>query len=195
MKNIIIGLVLFLFLGCAANHQPTSAIELELGLKYADFNPYIKGKITYQEMSKDDQMVYVKNPKDIETLKILAAQSGIDLERYLKMKSVAEVEKSIKSDESIPQNQKKQIAEKIDQLPAPINFDIVQLPDQTKGRQVAGKLTWDPHSKMWVKQVVIYNDAPVPERNHPVWSYTSNLVAPAREGRSAWEAYAYKLFN
>ncbi len=201
MKRIIAGLVLLFVLGCAGSiRQPMGTSGFDLGLKYPEINAYISGKMTYQDMSQGTQIAYMKYQKEIEIFKILESSSKISepqMISYLKMISATELEETIKSDNQIPQNQKNNILKEISKLPTPIDkdIDIVQRPDEYKGKQIAGKLCWDPYSKTWIKQVIIYNDAPVPNRNHPVWGYTSSLTPPAREGSRDWESIDYKLFD
>lgn len=203
MKRLLIGVVAVLVLGCAANSQsiqPQGMSIIDLGLKYPDLNAYISGKKTFQDMSTEAQKAYMYHQSEIVILKILESSKKFSADQILsfwKMRTPSEVVTAIKMDQQLPQDEKEKIISDISKVKpsVPKDIDIVQLPDQNKGKQVAGKLSWEQESKRWVKQVVLYNDAPMPDISHPVWSYASSLVPPERVGSRPWEPYAYKLFN
>lgn len=200
MSKLLLIFITLLLSACVAvsNGIPKES-KTEFGVIFNDFKAYISGTTTYQEMAPDIQIAYMKNQKEIEILKLLLNSEKVSvahIEKYLKLSSVPALENAIKNDESLPPDKRNELVEKIANLSSSLSdIEVVQLPDQTKGKQIAGKLAWHPTLRAWVKQVVLYNDAPLPDRSHPIWSYTSKLIPPKHEGRSDWDVYGYKLFN
>ncbi len=203
MKRLLVGVVAALILGCASNSQsiqPQGMSVIELGVKFPDINALISGKKSFQDMSTEAQKAYMYHQKEIVILKMLESSNKFSADQILafwKMRTSAEVVTAVKTDPLITQTEKDKIISDISKISpsVPKDIDIVELPDNNKGKQVAGKLSWVKESGQWIKQVVLYNDAPMPDINHPVWNYTSSLVPPNRPGSRPWEPYAYKLFN
>ncbi len=204
MKNWLLVLFVFLQVGCVSNSHsilPEKESSVELGANFPkEIKLYLTGKKTFQDMTFEAQKYYMYHQSEIEILKILEGSQKISSDQimmFLKMRNPSEIATAIKADQKLPDNQKEKLALDIVNIKpsVPTDIDIVQLPDQTKGKQVAGKLSWEQESKQWIKQVVLYNDARMPSIDHPVWNYTSSLIPPERVGRRPWEPYAYKLFN
>ena len=57
----------------------------------------------------------------------------------------------------------------------------------------AGKLYWDQRHNKWQKKIVVYNNAPIPAKAHPVWSYVQQLKIPTYKGVFGKDK-AYKRF-
>jgi hypothetical protein len=57
----------------------------------------------------------------------------------------------------------------------------------------AGKLQWDQRKRQWKRMIVVYNQAPEPDKSHPVWAYVKNLKIPNHYGYSHQDMY-YKTF-
>lgn len=57
----------------------------------------------------------------------------------------------------------------------------------------AGKLYWEPKKRKWHKKIVVYNNAPLPEKTHPVWKYVDGLKLPKHYGVKGKDLH-YKRF-
>ncbi len=47
----------------------------------------------------------------------------------------------------------------------------------------AAKLSWDSSKRVWRRVIMVYNQSPEPEVNHPAWRYVNSLKIPQFYGR------------
>lgn len=57
----------------------------------------------------------------------------------------------------------------------------------------AGKLHWNKRKNSWDRVIVIYNNAPQPNKSHAVWRYVSQLPLPKSSVKPQYNLY-YKAF-
>ena len=77
-----------------------------------------------------------------------------------------------------------------------IKIEVVYLKNEYKrqnGILYAGKVCWK--GRRWVRQVVCYSGAPVPDQNHPIWNYVKSLPIPGYDGKEIYESYRYRPFG
>ena len=76
----------------------------------------------------------------------------------------------------------------------PIDVYVQRYHDVTQKKYAyAGKLYWDQRLRKWQKKIVVYNGAPLPAHDHPVWDYVLKLKTPRHYGVSGKDEY-YKNF-
>jgi len=75
------------------------------------------------------------------------------------------------------------------------NIKIKRSVNPDKGVSVGGKLTWNPRTVAWERQVVLYNNVTVPAESHAVWKHTLSITPPSRPGVKDWESIDYRLFS
>lgn len=67
---------------------------------------------------------------------------------------------------------------------------VERIRNSSRGESVAGKLWWN--GRIWERQVILYNNTPKPQSDHPVWRYVKSLQCPDNEGKV--ENYGYRSF-
>lgn len=58
----------------------------------------------------------------------------------------------------------------------------------------AGKLHWNHRTKHWDRIIVVYNNAPDPDKTHPVWKYVNHLKTPSASEKHQYNLH-YKVFH
>ncbi|SEA76720.1 hypothetical protein SAMN05660964_02378 [Thiothrix caldifontis] len=80
-------------------------------------------------------------------------------------------------------------------LAAPQDVRIIPMTNAQQPFELAAKLQWNPHDKVWDKVLVLYNGNPSPPDNHPVWTYLDGLQTPQRPPKTPGENLYYKAFH
>ncbi|MFC1749678.1 hypothetical protein ACFL2V_12830 [Pseudomonadota bacterium] len=74
------------------------------------------------------------------------------------------------------------------------SIKIKNATDASKGSSFAAKLTWNPGTFTWERQLVLYNGVTEPARDHEAWMYLMSISAPDRQGIKDWESFGYTLY-
>ncbi len=71
---------------------------------------------------------------------------------------------------------------------------FLRINNPTQQFSYAGKLHWNKQKNHWDRAIVIYNNAPQPNKTHAVWRYVNQLALPNKNAKHQYNLY-YKAFH
>jgi len=65
---------------------------------------------------------------------------------------------------------------------------------RTREQYYVGRWVWIAEEGGWKREILSFNSAPRPARDHEIWDYVRGMSEPKKPGLRPWDNYGYKRF-
>jgi hypothetical protein len=65
---------------------------------------------------------------------------------------------------------------------------------RTREQYYVGRWVWIAEERRWQREILSFNRAPRPARDHKLWDYVRGMSEPKNPGLRPWDNYGYKRF-